>query len=678
MNINTRIIRTVAIFFVALFFITVTLFSANDVMLSNNGDYNRVMRLCSLQKDDDGEVKIVLTGDGFLQNFSNILFTPSDIRAYPSSQLAFTRTAVAMNFIINNLTGMPLDNYNFSCLGILMSILYALAVAFFLSQIKIKNKVLDAIMVLIALVVLCDIGYVSYFNSLYAEGIQHTLLIITIGFFLVLTKRKFTIYELVVFALVLVLYGQSKFFNIPIAVIMCLAFFALSLRHNLQKKEIVFNLTVVLLVTGILFSTMAFMPKWINNETNYNSIFYGVVKDCDDDVAKDYLENDLGLDAELHVLKNTHHYVSNFLEIDAKYNLKQAKDISKIKFVLFYLSHPLVTINKVQDISQHSGAIRNIFFMDENYMNDWQRLTYWSGIRENSGFDTVFLNLLIVALFLMIFVCFFRKTNTSNYITVISSSLIAIIFLYAFFVPYASNGEADLAKHMFAFCEFIDIALVFILVAVFNSKNKVRMIFSLCLVIMLIVNILPGAKTETVSFGGYEWYVIDRNSEYETLMAKDIVAKRAYNGFDDNNYERSDIHKWLNGEFLSGFSQQERDRMLLKEEKIILSRTHVGEATEGTRDFYCVAYPNRFESNYETAYSKTVSGYVFLPTAQHISMMAKKGYDVTSKEKFWTSTPYFNNVQEQRYVNPDGLVYFEYCSEELGIRPIIYKKTDQQ
>jgi len=674
MNTKSKIIKATIIFLIALSLTLLTLFSGDNIVLKDNGDFGRIIRLSSLEKSLEGELSIVLKSDSFWENLKNILFTPYDVSTYPSSQLVFVRTSVAINFIINNLMNVPLTNYNLYYFGVLLSIMYALALSFALSQINLKNKYSNWAVIFISLIVMCDIGYVSYFNSLYAEGIQHILLIALAGYLLIIIKRKLKISELLAFAVTLIFYGQSKFFNVPIAVIIGMLFFVLSFKHICAKKDLFLHGGAVLLAVVFLIGTMVSLPDWISRETNYNSVFYGIVKDCSDEEAKSYLEKDLSLNSELYVLKNTNHYVSNFHEIDAQYDIEAVKEISKTKLVMFYLKHPFLTVRKAFDIAEHSGVIRNIFFMNENYMNDLHRVTLWSRIRENSGFNTVLLNLTIILFFLGLLI----KSKMPKYIKISTPILTVMIFAYSYIVPYISNGEADLAKHMFTFIEFIDIALIFILVSVLNSKRNTKIVASAVFAVILLTNIIPHRFAQPVSFGGYEWYVISENDDYKTLIAKDVVTKKPFNSSDDNNYKKSDIHKWLNEEFINNFSVQEKEQLYLKDEKIVLSRAYVEEASSGNRDFYCSAFPKRMETNYQTAYSQTVSGYAFLPTAEHISLMAKKGYNVALKDKFWVSTPYFSNSEKGRYVNPDGLIYFDYTSVEMGIRPLIYIKADKR
>ncbi len=663
------------IFGIALTLTVITLFCGDNVILTDNGDYARVMRLCSLEKSAAGELEIALTSDNFIENLRNILFTPTDLSTYPSSQIFFARVSVALNFILNTITHANPNNYNLFLLGILMSIMYSFALSFALSRINFKNKYIRYTASAVVLVMMCDIGYVSYFNSLYAEGLQHILLITLIGFLITAAQRKLRAGELILFFGVLTVYGQSKFFNIPIAVIIGLILLALSFKYNLGRKDLIVHVGAWLLSVIFMICTMVSMPKWISGQTNYNAVFYGILKDCDDTRAKEYLKNDLSLDSELYVLKNTHHYVSDFSDIEASYDIKGAEEISKIKLVTFYIKHPTVTASKISDIAQHSGVIRNIFFMNENYMSDPFRNTLWSRIRERSGFDTVYINLIVVSAFLFeLFICL-KRNDTPTCAAVTVMFLLALLFGYTYMVPYISNGEADLAKHMYAFIEIVDIAVGFILLLASDSKRKIRITSFAVIAAVFISSVTPYRTAETISFGGYEWLVIDESADCKTLLSKTAVSKRTYSSV-DNNYRESDIHRWLNDEFTDGLSSEEKEKLYFKTERMVLSENRKEEAEHGNRDFYCCAFPKKADTDYSSAYSQYVAGSVFLPTAEHIASVARKGYRVSLKDGYWLSTPYFRNPQKARYVSPDGLVYFETVSEELGIRPIIYLKTD--
>ena len=64
---------------------------------------------------------------------------------------------------------------------------------------------------------------------------------------------------------------------------------------------------------------------------------------------------------------------------------------------------------------------------------------------------------------------------------------------------------------------------------------------------------------ETVKFGQFEWYIIEKTDDRCTLLCKDIVANRAYNDQWTNiAWESCTLRKWLNGVFYNGFTDDEK------------------------------------------------------------------------------------------------------------------------
>ncbi len=666
-------IKPIVIFLLSMILICTTLYTKENVVLTNNGDFNRVMGLCSLYSDSDGSMKISLGENDYKTTIKEILTLPEDTTQYPTSQLMFVRFSVALSHTVNVIAGNQQNTYHPVCLSLMYAILYALALTFFLTQIRVKGKFASWLVLLAALIVLCDIGYVSYFNSLYAEGLQHMLLVASLGFFLTLWKRPLGVFGTVFFAIILILYGQSKMFNIPLAILMACLAVVFTLRHSFKSWRFVLTAVASVWVIVVLFGNYMAIPKWINTETTYNSVFFGVVKDCDEALAKEYLL-DLQIDPQLSDLRDTHRYVSNIHPIRDTYSVEHAEAVSKFKILGFYAKHPMLTLHKFKEIAEHCSHLRNIFFMDENFMEDSFRCSVWSKLREHLAFDTLLWNLLIVLLFFGLLWYRFRQSDMNIFLSLLSVFLLAGAFFYAFFVPYVSNGEADLAKHMYLFIELIDLALIGILAMSLYLPKRAGAILAMMLSLVIIVSLVPYRQYETVSFGGYCWYVIDENDSCKTLLSKDVVANRSYHTEANNQYKLSDIHRWLNEEFIAGFSDDERAMLFPKEENVLLSSAHMTEHEGGYRDFYCSAFPKRVDTNSSQAYYQTVSGYAFLPTVQQISDLANHDFDVTVSEKYWLSTPYFNNGEKSRYVHPDGLVYFENTEETLGIRPVIYLK----
>ena len=73
MNTKSKIIKATIIFLIALSLTLLTLFSGDNIVLKDNGDFGRIIRLSSLEKSLEGELSIVLKSDSFWENLKNIM-----------------------------------------------------------------------------------------------------------------------------------------------------------------------------------------------------------------------------------------------------------------------------------------------------------------------------------------------------------------------------------------------------------------------------------------------------------------------------------------------------------------------------------------------------------------------------------------------------------------------------
>jgi len=70
--------------------------------------------------------------------------------------------------------------------------------------------------------------------------------------------------------------------------------------------------------------------------------------------------------------------------------------------------------------------------------------------------------------------------------------------------------------------------------------------------------ILRGKKRD-IKFGNYKWRVLDVQGDKALLITEDAIEKRPYNKqFIDVTWETCDLRKYLNGEFLRKFTEEER------------------------------------------------------------------------------------------------------------------------
>ncbi|MCL2195889.1 MAG: DUF6273 domain-containing protein [Oscillospiraceae bacterium] len=76
------------------------------------------------------------------------------------------------------------------------------------------------------------------------------------------------------------------------------------------------------------------------------------------------------------------------------------------------------------------------------------------------------------------------------------------------------------------------------------------------------------AVGHVVTFGGYEWRVLDVQGSSALLITEHIIELRPFHEVDDRDsfdgitWEHSDIRAWLNGPFLNRFSRADRNRIV--------------------------------------------------------------------------------------------------------------------
>lgn len=68
---------------------------------------------------------------------------------------------------------------------------------------------------------------------------------------------------------------------------------------------------------------------------------------------------------------------------------------------------------------------------------------------------------------------------------------------------------------------------------------------------------------DTIEFGKYKWRVLDIKSSAALIITEDIVELRAYhNKAGDITWADCELRKYLNGEFLNGFTEEDKSKII--------------------------------------------------------------------------------------------------------------------
>ena len=81
------------------------------------------------------------------------------------------------------------------------------------------------------------------------------------------------------------------------------------------------------------------------------------------------------------------------------------------------------------------------------------------------------------------------------------------------------------------------------------------------------ISVCPPYKTgEIIRFGGYDWQILDAQSDKALIISRDVIELRPYDlDFTDETWETCDLREYLNGTFLQRFSPEDRARIITSE-----------------------------------------------------------------------------------------------------------------
>ncbi len=683
--IRRRIIPTIGA--VVVFIVSVcVLYLGDNVGMSDNGDFRRVLLTNNIEyKDSDNhyylfkdEYKMKLDSKS---NVGTALYsawqTNDEEEIYSSPHFLIIKLSKLANVIANAIKGAPLDVYNIAYMAVIYIFMLSCAAwvifTFFCdSPVKIQIAVFA-----LFIFIFCDAGYLLYFNSFYGEPLQYTSLMLLIALGLLIYKRP-SIPKVIGFYIALYFFAGSKLANIAFSLIA--AFIAIQMV--IMRKDKLFRVGVIasaaVCIIGLI-SLYVQIPDWMDNDTTYQSVFFGITKNSDDP-ASDLAE--LGVSEEYAVLAGTHAYMDDEeYPIDIK-TRKFEKDfydkVTKFDVARFYIRHPLRLLGEAVHAIENSAYIRPpiVGNSDKTPMEFTDKWSSWSKLRVFLRFLYepwfILLTFAVITLYLAFMNILYihnRKTETPQQRYMIYAMDILVLGLWInLLLPIICNGEADIAKHMFLFVNCIDIMFALGVVAV------IRMPFKTGAKITLATAVFAGLfhisiPKKTVTFGELygtpiKWEVIKEYEDDTTLLVtKDCIGYMPFDE-DSNSWSESELREWLNGDFLSDFFAKEREMIVKTKNKCFLTYNERDKAEGGNHAHYWNFTPGLVYDMGETAYYHYVEDDVFIPT---LSIMN----DIDTKEAYWVMCPYTSNSYMERFMNSDGFILHTDVKNEKGVRAAI-------
>ncbi len=658
------------------------LYGGKDIGLSDNGDYKRMMDtegISYLQQQDNQYLfrryyRMKIIGDTKTEQIRSALKT-WDRTFYISIQNCFVKVSKMLNYVYNLSIDQQADTYDIFWLAILYIVLYSAAMYWILSAIPVRR--IQNIIAGLILLIFCDSGYILYFNSFYGEALQFisVFLIIGSGMRWRQEPERF-LWALCIFFSIL-LFAGSKPVNVLLSVLIGFLVCILDSIWGHKNKALYIFMGILITFCG---SSYLKIPEWMNQDTLYQSVFFGILKGTDNP-EEDLQE--LGLDTAYAPLAGTHAYLAEYpMDIQSKEFINGFYgNISRSKIVFFYLRHPIRLLEKVDTALVNSASVRPAYLanLTDIYGGTTKRWRLWSDIRARLWIlYKAWFVVPILIIFSVYGACILFRGHKKTYARSAGSVLLAAGLWLNLLLPIFCNGEADLAKHMFLYCQLFDL-LIFCCLSYGCQRLTLRKCFFCAVIIAVGCVRIPPVNTKQVYFGVWagkpiKWDVMEVYSDGTAdLVAHEVLTYRAFDAENGRNlWHTSSIREWLNTDFLyQCFSPAEQALLISAERRILLPEGQKTLAEGGWHPHYW-AYPKKECAElWDTAWYHTVQDRVALPSVSQLDRIP-----ISNNAGFWLATPYCSEERLVRQVNGNGFVLHGYAGQKWGVRPIIriYRK----
>lgn len=425
--------------------------------VADNGDFGRIMGSTGLEYMSNEY------NDKYF-GYMNREYRVKDSRpfggGYFSTEIALVELAKLVNNIISFKTGIFDIRFLAAIYSyILMTAIY-LGIRFNRQDIPFTNWILSAL----AVFMFTDVGYISYFNSLYGEAVSFTFLLLTFVMILCLSKQESPrISTLVVFFTASIFLTGAKAQNVPIGIILAL----FGIRLLFLRKDILWrSLAVVFSIALVLTSAAAYkyVPGWIKVCNKYQTVFFGITKDSPDP-GKDLEE--LGINKKYTVLAGTNYFMPSYPINIKSQDLTEEIDtkVNSLKVASFYVTHPGRFVRKLEVSAKNGFKMIQGWGNYEKgdnveYKKTVDALATWSRIKSHAlPHSLTFIAFLFLAYFSVLVIGYARQKTKAGKLYLEAFMLIGILGMVQFLVPVIGDGEADLSKHLFLFNACFDVML---------------------------------------------------------------------------------------------------------------------------------------------------------------------------------------------------------------------------
>lgn len=465
----------IAFFVLAIGIVAYVLFQYPQPGVADQGDFDRVMGVSGLELRDQDK------SNPDFKRFYDYTVTDYKISKVGFFQYLIRLAATSMAYLITTISFicklLGQNTFKTGYLAVAYAAIYILAMIIILKYINFKSKLTRACLALISLFVFFDGNYLLWFNSLYGEPMMISTLLLFIASWIYyihgensLKKEENRVKGIIfIFVAAFLFLGSKMQVITAVPIILFMIGKLLWDNRKLIKRGSFIKLGIFYFLIVIYPLQINLLNGAISKDTQYNSVFYGVLKDSktpEQDLV------DLGLNPEMAVEAGKHAYLdsSEYVKYIPRTEITEKEFYSKIgngKLAKFYLTHPLrliqgmeYTAGKTFYTSTSLGKYERSY--SEEPIRSFNRFTLWSSFREGRLPKRLIFIVFIYAAVILSSAYNYRKNSEDLALKAKLQLLWAIMLIgvLQFPMPFVGNGQADTAKQLYLFNFIFDIILV--------------------------------------------------------------------------------------------------------------------------------------------------------------------------------------------------------------------------
>lgn len=471
---------TICFTVLAIAIVVVVLFKYPNPGVADQGDFDRVMFSSGLNLLDSD-----LNNPDFMR-FYNYSVTDYKIS---SNIVNFSLTLIGSSlgyliFVISRVCKLlGQEVFKTQYLAVAYSGIYVFSLVTIFKNLNIKSQFKKIFVGGIILFVFLDGNYLRWFNSLYGEPMMITSLTLLIATFLSYINYKYVkkMDDKIGVKILCIVIAAFVFLGSKMQVITTLPFIVILIvkvlwdNKKLLSKTQLSQLIILLCILIIYPVQMNVQNSGISNDTNFNSVFFGVLNGSE---TPEQDLTDLGLNPDMAVEagKSAYEDAGVYVKYSPKKEITQNEFYSKIsngKLAKFYITHPIRLIEGMEYtagkafITSSSLGVYSREYSEES-ITEFERFTSWSIFRENNFVGKLWF---ILGVVFIIFISSLYKYIKSKDNLEIRNKIILIwgIMLIGgiqFPMPFVGNGKADTAKQLYLFNFVFDILIVVLITAI--------------------------------------------------------------------------------------------------------------------------------------------------------------------------------------------------------------------